>query len=192
MASKPNMPIDPEERTVKSESISFRFDNEIIKSLRQEAKQKDISTNTLVNQIIKEHLHWHANAPKAGFIAVRRCLIMDLLNYLSEQEIISVAEHVSRTTTKDSILFIKKEYTMKAALEFLENWIKMSGYVYRHEEINGQQHKHLYMIQHDMGIKWSIYLSNLYQFLFDELRKNKAKIEFEKTENTLAFTVNEN
>jgi hypothetical protein len=48
------------------------------------------------------------------------------------------------------------------------------------------------MIQHDMGIKWSIYLSNLYQFLFDELGKNKAKIEFEKTENTLAFTVNEN
>jgi hypothetical protein len=80
----------------------------------------------LVNQIIKEHLHWHANAPKAGFIAVRRCLIMDLLNYLSEQEIISVAEHVSKTTTKDSILFIEKEYTMKAALEFLENWIKMA------------------------------------------------------------------
>ena len=187
-----NMPKDQEDRTVKSESISFRFDYEVLKSLRQEAKQKDISTNTLVNQIVKEHLHWHANAPKAGFIAVRRCLIMDLLNYLSEREIISVAEHVSKTTTKDSILFIEKEYTMKSALEFLENWIKISGYVYRYEELSDDgQHKHMYLIQHDMGIKWSIYLSNLYQFLFDELRKNKEKIEFEKTENTLAFTVNE-
>jgi hypothetical protein len=26
-----------------------------------------------------------------------------------------------------------------------------------------------------MGIKWSIYLANLYQFLFDELRKNMAE-----------------
>lgn len=32
-------------------------------------------------------------------------------------------------------------------------------------------------------------LSNLYRFLFAELGKNKTKIEFEKTENTLAFTV---
>ncbi len=38
---------------------------------------------------------------------------------------------------------------------------------------------------------FTIYLSNLYQFLFNELRKNKEKIQFEKTANTLAFTVNE-
>jgi hypothetical protein len=191
MARK-TVPMEPEYRTLKSESVSFRFDYEVLKSLRHEAKQKDISTNTLVNQIIKEHQHWHANAPKAGFIAVRRGLIMDLLNHLSEQEIISVAEHVSKTTTKDSIMFIEKEYTMKAALLFLETWIKISGYGYRHEEINDDQHKHMYLIQHDMGIKWSTYLASLYQALFDGLNKNKPKLEFEKTESTLAFTVYEN
>jgi hypothetical protein len=40
-----------------------------------------------------------------------------------------------------------------------------------------------------MGIKWSIYMANLYQFLFDELNENNKRIEFEKTENTLVFTV---
>jgi hypothetical protein len=39
-----------------------------------------------------------------------------------------------------------------------------------------------------MGKKWSIYLVNLYQFLFDELGESN-KIEFDKTENTLAFTI---
>jgi hypothetical protein len=51
----------------------------------------------------------------------------------------------------------------------------------------------MYVIHHDMGIKWSIYLANLYQFLFDEVKKDynekRRIIEFEKTENTLAFTV---
>ena len=42
----------------------------------------------------------------------------------------------------------------------------------------------------DMGMKWSVYLANLYQFLFDEISENNKRIEFEKTENTLAFTVN--
>ncbi len=41
-----------------------------------------------------------------------------------------------------------------------------------------------------MGMKWSIYLANLYQFLFHEVKKdhNKKRIEFEKTENILALT----
>jgi hypothetical protein len=40
-----------------------------------------------------------------------------------------------------------------------------------------------------MGIKWSVYLANLYQFLFDELGENKKRIEFDKTENMLAFKI---
>jgi O-methyltransferase involved in polyketide biosynthesis len=144
-----------------------------MKNLREESKQKDISTNTLLNQIVKEHLNWHANASKAGFIAVRRLLITNLISYLSEQQIISVAENVAKNTNKDSILFLKKEYTMKSALDLIETWIKISGYPYRHEVVNNGENKHSYVIQHDMGKKWSIYLANSYQFLFDELGVNK-------------------
>jgi hypothetical protein len=96
---------------------------------------------------------------------------------------------VAKTANKDSILLLKKEYTIKSALDFLETWIKISGYPYRHEQDNNGQNRHLYVIQHDMGKKWSIYLANLYQFLFDELGENKRRIEFDKTENTLAFTI---
>ena len=39
-----------------------------------------------------------------------------------------------------------------------------------------------------MGMKVSTYLASLYQFLFDELGLN-TRIEFDKTENTLAFTI---
>jgi hypothetical protein len=39
--------------------------------------------------------------------------------------------------------------------------------------------------KHDMGMKVSLYLASLYQFLFDELGQNKRRrIEFDKTENT--------
>jgi hypothetical protein len=39
-----------------------------------------------------------------------------------------------------------------------------------------------------MGIKASIYLSSLFQFLFEELGQYK-KIDFDKTENTLTFSI---
>jgi predicted DNA-binding ribbon-helix-helix protein len=141
-------------RTIKSKTTTFRFDSETLKSLREEAKQKDISTNTLLNQIVKEHLKWHANASNASFIAVRRLLVTNLISHLSEQEIISVAENVAKNTNKDTILLLENEYPMKSALDFIESWIKISGYKYKHHhEINDGQNRHMYIIQHDMGIK---------------------------------------
>jgi len=150
--------------------------------------KKDISTNTLVNKLIKDHLNWYSNAAKAGFIPVRRPFISKIVKYLPEQEIISLAEYVAKSTNKDSILLMKNEYTIKSALDLLESWIKIADYPYRHEETNNHQKKHSYVIQHDMGIKVSIYLASLFQFFLHELGQNRM-IEFDKTENTLAFTI---
>jgi hypothetical protein len=172
----------------KSESITFRIESKTLKNLRREAEQKDISTNTLVNKLIKDHLNWHSRSAEAGFISVRRPFVSKVIKYLPDQEIISLAEYVAKTTNKDSILLMKNEYTIKSALDFLESWLKISDYPYRHEEANYDQNKHSYVIQHDMGMKVSIYLASLYQFLFDELGHNE-RIEFDKTENTLAFTI---
>ena len=96
---------------------------------------------------------------------------------------------MAKTTNKDSILLMKNEYTIKSALDFLESWIKISDYPYRHEETNNDQNRHSYIIQHDMGMKVSLYLATLCQSLFDELGQNKGRIEFDKTENTLAFEI---
>ena len=80
------------------------------------------NTNPLVNHILKEHIGWHTNAPKAGFGT--RSLIMNLMNLLSEQEIVSLAENVAKKTNRDTILLLENEYTMRSALDFIEDWIK--------------------------------------------------------------------
>ena len=48
----------------KTESITFRLDNEILVSLRQEARRKDVSVNTLVSQIARQHTNWHSLADR--------------------------------------------------------------------------------------------------------------------------------
>jgi hypothetical protein len=49
---------------------------------------------------------------------------------------------------------------MNATLEFLENWIKISDYIDMRKIYGDGQHTHMCLIQHDMVIKWSIYLDN--------------------------------
>jgi hypothetical protein len=55
-----------------------------------------------------------------GVIIIYRCVILkpgSVTNYVA-------------------ILLMKNEYTIKSALDFLESWIKISGYPYRHQETN--------------------------------------------------------
>jgi CopG antitoxin of type II toxin-antitoxin system len=167
-----------------SESITFRLDSTILNKLHSEADQKDISVNTLVSHIIRRHIDWHSNAAKAGFVTVRRGLLSNLINRLPEKEISSIAEYIAKNETKDFVLLLRNEYNIESALDVIETWIKISGYPYRHE-VNYTRHS--YVIQHDMGKNWSLYMAELYRFLFEEF--GLKKVEFDLNHNSLDFIV---
>ena len=167
-----------------SESITFRLDSNILNKLHSEAEQKDISVNTLVSHIIRRHIDWHSNAAEAGFVTVRRGLLSNLINKLQEKEISSIAEYIAKKETKDFVLLLRNKYNIESALDVIETWIKISGYPYRHE---ANYTRHSYVIQHDMGKNWSIYLAELYRFLFEEFELQG--VEFDLNHNTLAFIV---
>jgi hypothetical protein len=167
-----------------SESITFRLDYTILKTLHREADQKDISVNTLVSHIIRRHIDWHSNAAKAGFVTVRKGLLSNLINRLPEKEISSIAEYIAKNETKDFVLLLRNEYNIESALDVIETWIKISGYPYRHE-VNNTQHS--YVIQHDMGKNWSLYLVELFRFLFEEF--GLKRVDFDLNHNSLAFIV---
>jgi predicted DNA-binding ribbon-helix-helix protein len=79
----------------KTESITFRLENEILVSLRQEARRKDVSVNTLVSQIAKQHTNWHSLAAQAGFVSVRKPLLTKLLENQNDEQIKLLASHVA-------------------------------------------------------------------------------------------------
>ena len=168
----------------KSESITFRLDEIILNKLHREAEQKDISVNTLVSHLIRRHIDWHSNAAKAGFVTVRRGLLINLIGRLPEKEISSIAEYIAKHETRDFVLLLRNEYNIESALDVIETWIKISGHPYRHE-VNYTRHS--YVIQHDMGKNWSLYMAEQYRYLFEEF--GLKKVEFDINDNTLDFIV---
>ncbi|MGB6785503.1 MAG: hypothetical protein WBE60_06455 [Nitrosotalea sp.] len=79
---------------------------------------------------------------------------------------------------------LRNEYNIIPILDVLETRMRVSGFQYRHE-VNDTVHS--YVIQHDMGNKWSIYMAAQYRYVFDEF--NLKTVTFEMTGNTLAFIV---
>ena len=168
----------------KTETIAFRLESTMIARLRKEAEQKDISLNALAGQIFKQHVDWHSNAAKAGFLTVRRGLIVKLLELASDSELVKIAEYVAKKETKNFVLMLRSEYNITSALDVVETWIRIAGYPYRHDVTYS---KHSYTIQHEMGKKWSLYLSEQYRFLFEDF--GLKEVDFEITDGLISFTV---
>jgi len=165
-------------------SVTFRIDSNELRQLKKEADHKEISLNTLAGQIFRQHIDWHSNAPKAGFVSVTKGLISGMLNKISDEEILKLAEYTAKKESKDFVLLLRNEYNIISILDVLETRMRVSGFQYGHE-VNDTIHS--YVIQHDMGNKWSIYMAAQYRYVFDEF-KLKA-VTFEMTGNTLAFIV---
>ena len=180
-----------ENRKGLSESISFRLTRDILYKLRQEAKQKEISVDRLMTQIAKQHTDWYVNASQIGFISVRKSLIIKLLDEIrDDKKIKEIARDVAKGSS-DSLLFLLKEQSelpMESALDFIEIWIKEAGYPYIHDISGVDQNIHHFVIHHDMGLKWSLYLSEIFRNLFEELL-NATEIYFDITDNLVEFTL---
>ncbi len=167
-----------------TESVTLRFDRYILERLKKDANDKQISLNTLMNQIVTQHLDWHANASKAGFIAIGKGTVVKMLEKIPEQDVVDIAEFVAKKESKGFIMLLSNEYNVISALEVLETWIKIAGYSYRHEA-RGSEHS--FIIHHDMSRKWSLYLTELFRFISEDF--GLSRVDFDIDENAISFRV---
>jgi hypothetical protein len=122
--------------------------------LRRESERNQTSLNTLANQIFRQHVDWHSKASKAGYVPLLKPVIIKLLDRLSEEDVIRVAEEVSKDMFKDVMLLMRDENDLVSTLNVIETWIRMSGFSYK-LEVDEDKELYSYVIQHDMGKKFS-------------------------------------
>lgn len=169
---------------------TFRLDNRLLDSLKEEADQKQTSLNTLVSQVLRSHAEYHTFASKGGMISMPKTLLVRLMDKLSQQEVIQLSEHIAKNELKDTILMMKGKYNASTIMDFVESWSRAGGYPYRHhieESDTGKSKvKHLFVMQHDMGQRWSLYFVELFRFAFEQ---TGTKLNFQHTTNTISFEV---
>ncbi len=163
-------------------TASFRIENSLLSALGAESEAKQVSLNTLVNQVLREYIEWYANAPKVGYMIVRKSLISTMLEKFNDDQIRQLAKITAKQSREINLLFAS-EYNIDSALKVIEYKMRMSGYVYRKEVRDNEA---AYIIEHGLGPKWSLYLAELFAAEFQEV---KHEAEFEKLDNLLAFKV---
>ena len=162
---------------------SFRIDSDILRKLNAEAQKSEKSLNSILNQICRQHVEWHSTAIDAGMSTIFRPMLRQLLDAVDEVTIKNLAKKIAKEEGQNFIMLLSNEYDVDSALKLIETWLKVIKYPYSCEK-NGSEHR--FHISHDMGKKYSIYLSSLYENVLNEF---DITSEFKISDCSITFMV---
>jgi hypothetical protein len=164
--------------------MTFRIDTNIMDKLRIEAKNREISLNMLVNQIIKSFVDWYVFEPKIGIIPISKPVVIELFKNLKKDEIIDIATKIGKNAIYDIALFMKSRIDMDSFLEWFEARMKNSSMHISHI-VNGRTHT--YTMKHDICLNWSLYNKTILDLIFDEIYRKRVDISISEGSFTITF-----
>ena len=168
-----------------STTMTFRIEESIVDVLRSESEKRQISLNTLVNQILRRYTEWDMYQTKVGMIPIARPLVSALFEHMDEKEIVDIAEKVGKNSMHDIVLFMKSRIDLESFLLWFEMRIKTSSIEFNHNRLaNG---RHTYIIKHDLGYNWSLYHKTILELTFNQVLQKRIDITITPTTMTLAF-----
>jgi hypothetical protein len=169
---------------IKTDSMTFRIEKDIMQKLREDAKNKGISLNTFINQIIRNFLDWYIFEPKIGMIPISKPVVVELFHSLTKEEISNIASNVGKSAIYDITLFMKSKVDIDSFLQWFELRVKNSPMQLYHT-VNGKIH--IYTIKHDICINWSYYYKVILERIFNEVFNKNVEINISEGSFTVAF-----
>jgi hypothetical protein len=163
-----------------TEGVTFRIPSKSLSELREESDKKQVSLNTLVNQIFKDYLDWHRYASQGRSIDYPRSVITRVFDKLTHEQLSEIADDIGRKNFVDLAL-LRGEVTISFYLDTIQNWLRVSALPYKHE-INGNVHD--LTIEHRMGKNFSFFLKEYNSNILDMLG---IKSDFSITDNIVSF-----
>jgi hypothetical protein len=170
----------------KTSTITFRLDDDIVKKLRAESGNRQVSINTLVNQALKRFIEWDVFEPVAGFVIINKLVFREIFGKMKQDEIIDIASRVGKNEIRDIALFMKGKLDLISFLSWFKIRMINSSVQVSHTHQDGF---HTFIMKHDIGKNWSIYHKTILELLFQEVFNRKILVEAEK--NTISFEFSE-
>jgi hypothetical protein len=168
----------------KTITMTFRIDENVMRKLRIEAQHRDISLNTLVNQILKNFVDWYIFEPRVGMIPISRPVVIELFRKLKKEEIVDIATSVGKSATYDIALFMKSKLDIDSFLAWFEARMKNSSIQVVHTM---ESDIHTYMMKHDICENWSLYHKIILELIFNEILGKRVDITTSETTLTIRF-----
>jgi hypothetical protein len=136
---------------------AIRIDKNLDDVLRQDAKNRGISTSSHLNSILARYSEWDRLSERFGYVSLHRTTIKRIFENMNEELLQLLAKEIGSTRIREYMRIFHREITIPSYLEWVELFYKYSntGEV----EINHKQNLTTIIVGHELGEKWSKFQS---------------------------------
>lgn len=168
----------------KTQTVTYRLPEKIVKQIETESKNKKISKNVLVKQILEKHGRWDVFSAKIGMIPVPKELLQRFGSEMDTSDINMIVD-LLKPIIKNDVLFIKGKYDLNEFIETLEDYVHATGMSSDHR-IEGPLHH--FIIQHELGRTWSLFVAQFLKEIFHEFIPEES-VKTQTTDTTVIASI---
>jgi hypothetical protein len=169
----------------KTETITFRLPTYLIEELRNDSELEEVSLNSFVTRIFSNHIKWERYERRAGLLPMTRPFLKEVLNQMTETQVNSLAYKIEKDSFKSILGFLNENIELEDFIKFLRTWLTASWMQHNIEIKNGSYYR--FNIQHDLGIKWSLYVKTLVSELCQDVLNTKVDVKIDDNLISLVF-----
>ena len=171
-----------EQKSHRTVTRSFRIDEVAFKTIEEEAERRNVTTNTLVNQLLIKYAKFDRFLAKAHVMKFAPTLIAQFLDAIPEEKIMKIAEDFGKDMTYSNLVVaMKGELSQERMIEHLKDLADDDTFEYSDVNAGG---KRTITIIHYIGKKFSIFVAYHFSKLFESV---SAYPKFSADENAVAF-----
>ena len=163
---------------------TIRTKSEIDSVIREEAKKGGVSINSLINQIFERYVITYRFIDSFPCLIIPSEIVRELFAGMTEKHLINLGNFAGSFVPKHSLFLSGATPNLDTILSTMEkkagqhsNW-----YQFQSQENNGRINL---LLRHNLGRKWSTYLSAYYSALFEDILN--ISIKFQIGDNSLAI-----
>lgn len=167
----------------KTRTVTFRIDAAVLQKIKNHAKFDMITLNALVNKMLYHAISWDIPATKSGFIPVEKSILTEMLDKLDEKTIMESVQVSGKKIIEEIALTMTGNFGVRELASILTLHCQAAGFQF--EKIR-EANTIKFVIRHQTGKKYSIFLTSFYENGFKQLG---CPVEFKIAENTIVCQI---
>jgi hypothetical protein len=152
------MPVLAQDARTSSITRSFRFENDVLSVLDEEAERMGISVNALVGTVLRRYAEFTRYLSKIDMVVINREVLTSLMEEMDEDDLYKLGLKLGETVLSDTVIFWKKEITERTVMEYIEKVICRYGHLGTYDEKQMPGGSLVMVIRHRLGKKGSRFL----------------------------------
>jgi len=164
---------------------SFRISETAFLALEEEAKKRNISINTLVNQLFLSFANFDRYFQKFGMTKISKVAYRKTLRSVPDNELTELAREVARNSGKVVILARHGMVSLKGILDWLQDLSEYAQW-FQYNEVNSPGGRCVLTLTHDLGVKFSTFMVAYARELFEQIAMTP---KLSSTEDSITISV---